>query len=136
MSATLTQIRTALANQISAAITGWQVSPSMLALPQPPAMDVRPGPRAFDRAMAGGLDEQTLLLRAMVAYNADIGAQAALDAVLGRGAGTVHDAIQADPTLGGETQDCWVQSQSDYQALIPEAGAPLLAVEFTVIVYP
>lgn len=135
MSATLTQARAAVASQLSAAITGWQIVAYMLALPTPPAIDVRPGPEQFDQAMAGGLDEQTLLIRAMISYAADLGAQSKLDSVLGRGAGTIKSAIEADPTLGGVVEDCWIQSQSDYKALIPEQGTPLLAVEFTAVTY-
>ena len=140
MAATTAAIRTALKAALDDAtfgITGWQTSAYMLAMPQPPTIDIRPAGIRFDTAMARGNDEMTFLVRAMVAFNADQGAQIALDALIdATSAGGLKTVLEHDKTLGGIVSDLRVVDVSDYKALIVEGAPPLLAVEFTVEIYP
>ena len=137
MASTTAQIRAALAAAIKAGITGWQVSPYMLALPIAPAIDIRPSGTIFDRAMARGSDDLSYMIRAMVAFNNDQGAQIRLDTLIDATASTgMKTVLETDKTLGAVVGDVRVVSVSDYKALIVEGQPPLLAVEFLTMVYP
>lgn len=133
MAATTAQVREALRDTLADGIDGWQVSAYMLALPQPPTIDIRPGAKRFDLAMARGLDEALFIVRGMVAFNADIGAQVKLDTLLdSTTAGSVKVVLEADKTLGGLVQDLRVTEHTPYQALLLEGQPAILGVEFTV----
>jgi len=129
---TPSQIRAGIAAAIVTGVgSGWQVSAYMLALPQPPAIDVRPSGTDYDVAMARGEDQLTFTIRAMVAFNVDKGAQIALDTLLDATAATgMKTAIEADTSLGGLVSDLRLVSASDYRSLIVDGSPPMLAVEF------
>jgi hypothetical protein len=130
---TTAQIRQALATAIKAGIgTSWQVSPYMLALPTPPAVDVRPGLVSFDAAMAQGGDNLTFMVRGMVAWAADQATQARLDALRDRGPTSIKALVETDPSLGGLVADLYVSEVGPYLQMIVEGQPPLLATEWTV----
>lgn len=134
---TTAQVRQALADAISAGVTGWQVSPYMLALPMPPAIDVRPAGTTFHTAMGDGKHDPAYVVRAMCAWNADRASQVNLDTLLDLGSATSMLAIlEADRTLGGTVQDLTVTDVSDYKALIVEGQPSLIAVDFRVEIIP
>jgi len=141
MASTTAHIRVALkaaldaSSQIAAA--GWQTSAYMLALPYPPTIDIRPGGIQYDTAMARGNDDMTFLVRAIVAFNDDVGAQTKLDTLLDATATDgLKTVLEHDKTLGGVVSDLRVTDVSDYKALIVEGQPPMLAVEFNVEIYP
>jgi hypothetical protein len=156
MAATITQIRDAIAaaltdatNGVNANLSstgfGWNVTAKMVALPQPPAIDIRPGGIAFDTAMARGNDDLTFIIRAVVAFNQDQAAQDQLDTLIdptragGLKAVLEHEKFSGaghTVTLGGTISDLRVTDVSDYKALLVEGQPPMLAVEFTVEVLP
>ena len=140
MDFTTAQIRDALAAAISNGVAGaWQVSAYMLALPQPPAIDLRPSGIRFDASMDRGNDDLSYTIRAFTAYNSDQGAQIKLDTLLDRNPSSttgLKAILETDKTLGGVVADLRIMTASDYKPLTIEGQPPLLAVEFTVLVYP
>lgn len=142
MASTTAQIReamrAALADPTNGLADEWlQISAYMLALPQPPAIDIRPGGTEFDTAMARGNDDMTFLVRAMVAFNTDQGSQIQLDkAIDATGTSSLKTALEHDKTLGGVVSDVHVKDVSPYKALLIENVPPMIAAEFEVTVYP
>jgi hypothetical protein len=140
MASTTAAIRTALKAALDDAtygVTGWQTSAYMLAQPQPPSIDIRPAGTRFDTAMGRGNDDMTFMVRAMVAFNSDQGAQIKLDTLIdATSAGGLKTVLEHDKTLGGVISNLRVMDVSDYKALIVEGAPPMLAVEFTVEVLP
>lgn len=140
MAATTAAIREALRAALAGNATiaaGWQISGYMLALPQPPAIDIRPGSATFDSAMSRGNDELEFIIRAMVAFNSDQGAQVKLDTLLDTTTSSaIKTVIESDRTLGGVVSYVQVRERAPYQGLTVEGQPPILGVEFTVLVLP
>jgi hypothetical protein len=130
--ATLAQIRTGLAANLEAGLSGYQESPYFLLNPSPPAIQVVPGGITYDMAMRRGLDELELLVQAFVALTSDIGSQVKLDALLApTGAGSLKTAAESDPTLGGIVSDVNVVDASGYTTA-QGANGPILLCEWSV----
>lgn len=128
-------IREGLANNLSL-ITGLQCDPYALASPTPPGLQVIPGEIQYDQAMGRGLDIYNLTVQAFYAFTADIDNQQALDELLDpNGAMSVKDAIESDPTLGGEVDDLHVTDCSGYQIRTRPDNTALLTAEWRVTVY-
>ena len=140
MAASTLQIRSALKAALDNAVTGvsgWQTSAYMLSLPQPPTIDIYPASTVFDTAMARGNDELLFVVRGLVAFNQDIGAQISLDRLMDATSATgIKTVVEADRSLGGVVQDCRVTACSGYKSYIVDGQPPLLGAEFTVSVYP
>ncbi len=138
--ATTAEIRVAIKaalDNVTTGVTGWQTSAYMLSLPQPPTIDVYPDVYEFDSAMHRGLDTLHFIVRAMVAFNQDQGAQIRLDTLLDtRATGGLKTVLEADRTLGGVVQDIHVEGTSGYRGIQVDGVPALIAVEFNVLVYP
>lgn len=140
MAASQQAIREALAAAIAKQLGGGiQVSARPLANPTPPALYVRGGPIEYDKAFGRGHDEHELTLVAFVANVGDEVAQIRLDELMApSGAGSVKQAAESDPTLGGIVNDLRVERCSgpvSYSFETLSAGPqrpPVLGAEWTV----
>src|SRR4051812_21685672 len=126
MTATMQEIRQALADAIQGAIPGLQASANVLNNPTPPAAHVMRGDIDYDLAMQGGLHDLHMRVQAFVALASDIGAQVLLDDYLSPdGANSMKAAIEADTSLGGLIQDLHVTKASGQQTYVREQGGPV-----------
>lgn len=104
---TLTQVRTALANQISAKITGLRTTDTVPSTINPPVAVVGPSTGTFALYEVTMPPNQytinwTLRIYVIVSRAEQAGAQKKLDAyITPSGALSIPAAINADPTLGG-----------------------------------
>lgn len=119
--ADLSQIRTALANQINAG-TGLRVLPEAKDQVSPPVAVIIPGQPlvVYGATMDGAF---TVNLRVLIVISdaaPDEKVQRALDAYLGIGgvAGSVAGAIQQDPTLGGAVHFAEAVSAGNYGRIL------------------
>lgn len=105
-------IRQALADAL-ANITGFQTTPYILSNPTAPCAMVYSGQTIFDLSMARGTDERPMVVRVIVPFTSEIGAQASLDEFrAGSGSRSFKAALEADDTLGGVCQRLRVKSCS------------------------
>ena len=123
-------IRQGIADNISAAITGFQVSAYVLANPTPPCIYVMPGETEYDIAMGNGADRLNFIIRIMVPANGDIAQQRMLDLMCAStGAQSVKAAVEADDSLGGSVADCQVNSCSAPTLYVPDNGPPMFGAD-------
>lgn len=141
MSATLTQIREALATALDA-IPDVQASAYMLGNPTPPSVWVFPDETDYDETMQRGLDCFKFTVQGFAGLVADKAAQITLDKMLAPdGASSVKAAVESDRTLGGIVDDLRVVRHTGYQIYQrPNLGSgtsqgQLISAEWTVEVY-
>jgi hypothetical protein len=128
----LAAVRAGLAANLGA-LSNLQTSAYMLAEPTPATAHVVVGDVAYDRAMGRGLDEQTMKVQVFVGLVSDRASQVNLDTYLaGSGSGSVKQALESDPTLGGAAQDVTVKSATGPQILLRPDGTSLLMAEWTI----
>jgi hypothetical protein len=133
--ASLVDMREALATNLKA-IKGAQWSAWRLSNATPPCGFVWVGPISYDTVMARGGDLLTLMVTVYVAFVNDIGAQQRFAPLLATtGPGSVKEAIEADPTLGGVCDDLRVTDFSGEQIYVLEGKGAALGGDFTVQVY-
>lgn len=132
MTATLTQIRQEIANNVTD-ITGLSMQPRVLSNPTPPCGDVRRGPFEYDQAMALGLHRETILVRVFMPGVTDA-AQDMLDEYTDP-AGGIKAAIESDGTLGGLVDDLRVTGCTGDTPYTFDGQGPLLGSEWTVEVW-
>lgn len=128
----LTDIRQGLADALTAALDGVQVSAYILANPTPPSVSVFPSQVSFHEAMANGMEEWTFTVRALVSLSTDIGAQQLLDGWMGTNGTGVKAALEADRTLGGICDDLIVRSVGNYQSYVLAGGQQVIGADWTV----
>ena len=139
MAASLEAIREAIAALLQG-IPGVQASARILANPTPPTIWVLPGEIQYDQAMNRGLDDQAVLVQALVGVSTDIGAQITLDKFLAPTGESSVKAVLEDErpgpvTLGGLVQDAAVVSCTGYRQYPRADGSVLLGAEWTVQVW-
>lgn len=136
--ATLAQIRQGIADNLSDAITGCQVSPYILSNFTPPAIMIRPvsdDAVTYGMAMGEGSQNWYLLVVGYVGAVNDIGAQQNLDEwIAPAGVNSINAAIDADPTLGGIVASAQVQTCRAYQEYVRPDGSTVLGAEWVVYV--
>lgn len=131
--ASYASIRSGIAANLTAHISGWEISAYMLAQPIPPAIDIKAGESVYDLAMRRGLDELTMVVRAFVPLSTTQGAEVNLDALRDTaGSSSLKAAVESDGTLGGVAQWARVVSASEDALYEFQGIAPLLGCEFTV----
>ena len=92
-------------------ISGWQVSAYIQSSPTPPCAMVYADETLFDVAV--DTDAIPMVVRVIVPFATDIGAQVSLDEYRARsGDKSVKAALEAEPTLGGAIDDLRVESIS------------------------
>lgn len=134
--ASLAAIRTALADTISASVTGIQGYPTVPAIANLPAFVVLPRSTDFQGAMGRGLDTYTFDVIVLVSRRDDALAQADLDPFInGFGASSIRQAIFNAKTLGIGV-DARVTGMADYGAQyevgeIDNVGARLIVEVLT-----
>lgn len=132
--ADLTSIREGLAANLSA-LKDVQVSPYMLANPQPPSAHVFPADISYDQAMVRGVDQWTFTVQAFVGLIDAKGAQVKLDALLApSGSQSVKQLLEVDRTLAGVVADLHVTGCSGYRVYPRDPNPPVLGAEWTVSV--
>lgn len=130
--ATLAQIRDGLRENLSS-LSGFQISPYVLANPTPPVAWVRPSSETFveyHRAMgaAATRNEWHMVIQVYVATATDIGAQKKLDSLID----SIKGVVESDKTLGGIAQDVFLESGSGYLEYARTDGTTALGAEFAV----
>ena len=133
MSATITQVKTALATAVGS-ITGLrtyarqpdQINAPM-AFPTLQAID-------YHQAMGNGLVTHTYAITIIVGRASERSSEGLLDTYLSYDAGGVRYAIENDPTLGGVARTSIVESAGQIGS-IDGNDATYLTVDFRVIVY-
>lgn len=112
---------------------GMQITPYMLASPMAPFIEIMgPDEINYDIAMQRGGDSTSMIVRAFVSANLDMGAQIFLDKMLASSGNTsVKEAIESDTTLGGACDDLRVTRCSGYRLYRPDTG-PLLGSQWFV----
>lgn len=120
----LTGIREGLAAALSAGLRDCQVSAYVLANPTPPTVWVTLDPVEgvqYDKAMSRGWDSWTLVVQGFVPGTSDQGSQQRLDEWMeSAGATSIKALLEADKTLGGESQDLRVTRCVNYGEKIRE----------------
>ncbi len=136
MAHTIQEIRAAMAAKLSAQFAAWNVTAQFKPSPNPPQIDMMPGPVLYDTAMAGGLHDETVIVRATVQPgDLEDSAQNALDALVSPGTAGLKAALEADRTLGGTVQSLRVTDASEYK-IYAAGGSDLVGVEFNVSIFP
>lgn len=108
--ATPNEIREAIADQISAAITDLAVHPRSPGSINPPAAVVRRRVTTYDVTFDGA-DDTTYGVTVFVSFaNTDVGTEQLDDYLAPSGAKSIPAAIEADPTLGGVVDFAHVSS--------------------------
>lgn len=133
MAATIAEIREGLRANLSAVFTP-DVTTSAYQLEQffPPCIMVMgPDQMSYDRAMASGLDEITMLVQAFGGPTLQ-GAQTNLDEWVSRGPLSVKNAIEVDRTLGGKVLDLQVTGMGSYRFNKFADGTVLLGCEWSI----
>jgi hypothetical protein len=136
MAATIKEIREGLAANL-AAVFQPDVTTSAYQLEQfmpPTIMVMGPDQVSYDRAMASGLDEITMLVQGFGGPMLQ-GAQNNLDEWVSRGPLSVKNAIETDRTLGGKVMDLQVASMSSYRFNKFADGTVLLGCEWSIRVF-
>lgn len=111
MSTSITDIRTGLAANITANITGAVCTGYMLASGSPPMFEIELDQLEFDQTMARGLVKYTMVVRGLCALTTDQGSQMLLDSWMQpAGSSSVKVAIESDRTLGGKAHNLRVVS--------------------------
>jgi hypothetical protein len=131
-------IRTALAFALSSNLSGWSVSATWRAKPEPPQIDMMLGPVTYDRAMHAGNEDVSFIVRAVVQAGEDSAFQEALDPLIdwaGDRSTSLKAALENDKTLGGVVSSLRVSDVTELKAF-PFDGGGLPGVEFTVLVTP
>lgn len=140
MSVTVAEIRAGLRANLESYFDGYPVSGYEFSDPKPPCFEVafRPdGGVTYNRAMARGLDEYNLIVRAIVPFALDQRSQEILDEFAApTGSSSVRAAIESDPTLGGVVASLVVTEMSNYRAFqVAQTNVTFLAAEWAVTVY-
>lgn len=132
---TTAQIRTALAAALSAEFSSdWNISPYLLASPNPPQIEIVSGPVDYDLAMGRGLDLIRYIVRALVQHGSDLSGQVNLDSLLdGSSASGMKAVLEADKTLGGVVEDLRVTEASELK-VYPQGD--FIGIEWIVELYP
>lgn len=135
----IADLRQGLATNL-AAIPEVQVSAYILSNPTPPTIWVAGISTEYDRTMGrrvtGGkyTDEYTALVQGFVPFTEDVGHAMLLDTFLAAsGTFSVKAAIEADRTLAGAADDCWVSAATQPQ-LSTFLTMSLLLAEWTVTI--
>lgn len=130
-------IRAGLRENIKANIDGWQVSPYRIASPTPPGIMIVRGEVRPHRARANGLSEFDFRVMAFVADAGDSKkTQIDLDALLDpSGMGSMIQAIESDPTLGGVCDDLQVVEIPEEQVLVGADNMGRVIAEWLVTIY-
>lgn len=133
--ATVSQIRTALADQLIAALPeGVQVHDVLPGQMNPPAIVVRRQLTTFDTTMYGESNDVTLSVIVFVQFAAPVGAQGSLDAYLSpAGPYSIAASVNADPTLGGVV-DWAVATEAGNDEIVSYGGVDYLSGTVTVVV--
>ncbi len=125
-----------MAAKLTPAFPAWNVTAQFKPSPNPPQIDMMPGPTLYDTAMAGGLHDETVIVRATVQPgDVESSAQNALDLLVSPGTAGLKAALEADRTLGGTVQSLRVTDASEYK-VYAVSGTPLIGVEFNVSIFP
>lgn len=132
MTATLSQIRTALAAQL--AVDGFQVHAFPPGVPIAPCGVITPAPGQFLTYLTStDSHDLELLYAVMTQWGEDQSATDFLDACLAdSGASSVYALVQADPTLGGVVDSTAVLNAQNYGRHEWGDGTPYLGVEFVI----
>jgi hypothetical protein len=110
-----------------------QESAYMLSKPTPPYAEVVPAPVEYDQTFSRGQDLHRFLVRVLVGNNPDKAAQKRLDTFInGSGRTSVKAALEADRSLGGVAQDCFVRRCSGYRNYGRPGGVVVLGCEWEV----
>jgi len=132
---TTSQIRAALAAALAAEYSAtWNISPYLLAAPNPPQIEIVSGAVDYDLAMGRGLDLIHYTVRAMVQHGSDLSGQINLDSLLdGTTATGMKAVLEADKTLGGVVEDLRVTEASELK-VYPQGD--FIGIEWIVEIYP
>jgi hypothetical protein len=132
--ATMGEARDALAAQIGANVPGLNAMARLVQVNTPAAVVEPDHGETHDSSLEGQL--WFFKVTVLVSINEIESAQVALDAYLTQGGdGSVQDAIEGDPTLGGVVDDATVTGWRDYQSY-DVGGETYLGVRFDVQVRP
>lgn len=130
---TLTSLRDGLARRLDT-IPGLRASATIPDNPQPPIAVVIPGRIQYDTAFGRGSDDYTFTVTLIVGRVDARTSQANLDAYCASsGSGSVKQAVEADPTLGGVALDTRV-TQMTNQGSISIGDITYHTAEFSVSV--
>lgn len=128
--ASVSQIREALAGQLTTNIPGLHAAPRLVQVLTPAAIIEPDHGDTHDASLDGQL--YFFKVTVLVGLNDVEAAQIALDTYLTPGSGgSVQDAIETDPTLGGVVDDATVTGWRDYQTY-DVADGQYLGVRFDV----
>jgi hypothetical protein len=128
--ATLNEIRDAMAEAIET--DGWQVSAFPLANPTSPALEVgRRSALQYDKAFQRGHDRWQFVVRALVAFTTDVGAQRRLSELVGPEG--IKAMLEDDRQLGDLVEDLHVTEVSG-DSVYPRGGTDYIGCEWTVVV--
>ena len=133
----MTAVRTALAAQITANVTGLRATALMAGAPNPPTAVIIPARGTFldyTVTLETGVADYALEVVLLVSYADERAAQNQLDSYLATtGAASVPAAILKDPSLGGVVDYVTPESAVDY-GLIEWAGVQFLSARILVTV--
>lgn len=133
---TLTQVRTALATQLSANITGLRAVANRTAQVVPPMAVIVPGAGTFMRyktTLSGSADLTLRIVLLVAAADSSLGQDVMDPYVATTGSQSVLAAVQADDTLGGAVEYAEVMDAGAY-GLLSWNGVDYWGCTFTVVV--
>jgi hypothetical protein len=133
--ATLTAVRSALATQLAANITGLRAVANRTAQVVPPMAVIVPGGGTFMRyktTLSGSADLTLRVVLLVAAADSSLGQDVMDPYVATTGTQSVLAAVQADDTLGGVVEYAEVMDATGY-GLVNWAGVDYLGCSFTVV---
>lgn len=141
MTVTLAQLRTGIAANLTANITGCQISAYVLSNPTPPCLWVRPASEpavTYSQAMGNGSQEWYLLIQGYIPAAADVASQVLLDQwIAPAGANSVKAAVESDLSLGGVLDavqpQIVVEECRAYEKYVLPSGSEVLGAEWAVL---
>ena len=89
---------------------------------------------AYHGAMGAGLVTMEFEITCIISRQSERTAQDVLDALLGYGAGSIRNAIEGDPTLGGIVNQAVVESANTIE-VVDANDTQYFTVDFRVVVY-
>jgi len=134
--ATVSQVKTGLKTRLDT-ITNFrayanqpdQLNPGIAGMGYPTLTRI-----AFHGAMGAGLVTMEFDITCIISRQSERTAQDVLDALLGYGTGSIRNAIEGDPTLGGIVNQAVVESANDI-AVVDANDTQYFTVDFRVVVY-